>query len=114
MKTEEREQRASAVTSLPGARPLTNMAERAGLIALATGVLFFCYWRQSSSAALSSDGSGNVLQAWAMLHGNVLLHNWWVSDVSFYTTELPQYMLIEFFAGLGPWVVHIGAAMTYT
>jgi len=49
-----------------------------------------------------------------MLHGNLLLHNWWVSDVSFYTTELPQYMLIEFFAGLGPWVVHIGAAMTYT
>ena len=30
-----------------------------------------------------------------MLHGNVLLHDWRVSDVSFYTTELPQYVLIE-------------------
>jgi len=49
-----------------------------------------------------------------MLHGNLLLHNWWVSDVSFYTTELPQYMLIEALTGLGPWVVHAGAAMTYT
>jgi hypothetical protein len=49
-----------------------------------------------------------------MLHGNLLLHNWWVSDVSFYTTELPQYMLIEAVAGLGPWVVHAAAAMTYT
>jgi hypothetical protein len=49
-----------------------------------------------------------------MLHGNLLLHHWWVSDVSFYTTELPQYALIEALLGLGPWVVHVGAAMTYT
>ena len=72
------------------------------LVALAAAVLFFCYWRQSRSAPLTSDGSGNVLQAWDMLHGNLLLHNWWVSDVSFYTTELPQYMLVEVLTGLGP------------
>ena len=77
-------------------------------------ILFFCYWRQSLAAPLSSDGAGNVLQAWDMLHGNLLLHHWWVSDVSFYTTELPQYALIEALLGLGPWVVHVGAAMTYT
>ena len=63
---------------------------------------------------LSSDGSGNILQAWDMLHGNLLLTHWWVSDVSFYTTELPQYALIEAISGLGPWVVHAAAAMTYT
>ena len=63
---------------------------------------------------MPSDGSGNVLQAWDMLHGNPLLRDWWVSDVSFYTTELPQYMLIEAVGGLGPWVVHAAAAMTYT
>ena len=55
-----------------------------------------------------------MLQAWDMLHGNLLLHHWWVSDVSFYTTELPQYMLVEALTGLGPWVVHAAAAMTYT
>src|SRR5690242_4150049 len=83
-------------------------------ILLAAAVLCFCYWRQSQSVVLSSDGASNVLQAWDMLHGNLLLHNWWVSDVSFYTTELPQYMLIEALLGLGAWVVHVAAAMTYT
>jgi hypothetical protein len=86
----------------------------AGLFALAAATLFFCYWRQSQSVPLSSDGASNVLQAWDMLHGNLLLHNWWVSDLSFYTTELPQYMLIEAVLGLGPWVAHVAAAMTYT
>jgi hypothetical protein len=84
------------------------------LVVLAAAVLFFCYWRESQAVPLPSDGSGNVLQAWDMLHGNLLLRNWWVSDVSFYTTELPQYMLIEALTGLGPWVVHVAAAMTYT
>jgi hypothetical protein len=109
-----REQQAPAVTAEPAGRGGVTYAKWAAVVVAAVAVLFFCYWRQSLSAPLSSDGSGNVLQAWAMLHGNLLLHNWWVSDVSFYTTELPQYMLIEVFAGLGPWVVHIGAAMTYT
>jgi hypothetical protein len=82
----------------------------AGVVA----ILFFCYWRQSQSVPLPSDGAGNVLQAWDMLHGNLLLRHWWVSDVSFYTTELPQYMLIEALLGLGTQVVHVAAAMTYT
>ena len=103
-----------ALTPGPARKPAAALAVRAGLVALAAAVLFFCYWRQSQAVPLSSDGSSNVLQAWAMLHGNLLLHNWWVSDVSFYTTELPQYMLIEALAGLGPWVVHAAAAMTYT
>jgi len=115
MKTERREQRAGAVTAPSAGHQRTTRAERAGLIALAIGVLFFCYWRQSLSAALSSDGSANVLQAWAMLHGNVLLHGWRVSDVSFYPTELPQYVLIEAVRGAAsPAVVHVAAAMTYT
>jgi hypothetical protein len=48
-----------------------------------------------------------------MLHGNVLLHGWWLSDVAFYTTELPQYMLVELVRGLTADVVHVAAAMTY-
>jgi hypothetical protein len=107
----------TAVIARPGRPARTPAAARAvpaGLVALAAAILFFCYWRQSQTAPLSSDGSSNVLQAWDMLHGNLLLENWWVSDVSFYTTELPQYMLIEVLTGLGPWVVHAAAAMTYT
>ena len=61
-----------------------------------------------------SDGASQELQAWAMLHGNVLLRGWSLSDVSFYTTELPEYMLIESLRGLTPGVVQIAAALTYT
>jgi len=95
--------------------PRGRRTGRAGLIAGVAAILFFCYWRQSLSVSLSSDGSSNVLQAWDMLHGNLLLSHWQVSDVSFYTTELPQYMLVEAVGGgLGVWVVHVAAAMTYT
>ena len=87
---------------------------RAGVVVLAAAVLFVCYWRQSLTQPISSDGAANALQAWDMLHGNLLLHGWLLSDVSFYTTELPQYMLIEAIRGLGPGVVNLAAAMTYT
>jgi hypothetical protein len=87
---------------------------RAAVVVLAAAVLFVCYWRQSLTQPVSSDGAANALQAWDMLHGNLLLHGWLLSDVSFYTTELPQYMLIEAIRGLGPGVVNVAAAMTYT
>jgi hypothetical protein len=85
-----------------------------GAPAVAAAVLFVCYLRQSQTVAVGSDGASNALQAWDMLHGNLLLHGWWLSDVSFYTTELPQYMLVEAVHGLGPGVIHIAGAMTYT
>ena len=81
---------------------------------LAGAVLFTCYLHLSRTAPVDSDGASNVLQAWDMLHGNPMLRGWVLSDVSFYTTELPQYALIELIRGLSPDVVHIGAAMTYT
>jgi hypothetical protein len=87
---------------------------RAAAVVLAAAVLFVCYWRQSLTQPISSDGAANALQAWDMLHGNLLLHGWLLSDVSFYTTELPQYMVIEAVRGLGPEVVNLAAAMTYT
>ena len=87
---------------------------RAAVVVLAAAVLFVCYWRQSLTQPISSDGAANALQAWDMLHGNLLLHGWLLSDVSFYTIELPQYMLIEAVRGLGPGVVNLAAAMTYT
>jgi len=49
-----------------------------------------------------------------MLHGNWLLHGWTIADVTYYTTEVPQYMLIEMVHGLSADVVHIAGAMTYT
>jgi hypothetical protein len=95
---------------LPGIRRLSwPAAVAAGVVAL------FCYALRVAGAFMAqSDGAGNMLQAWAMLHGNLLLHGWYVSDVSFYTTELPEYMLVVAAYGLRPEVVHICAALTYT
>jgi hypothetical protein len=83
-------------------------------IALAAVIGFTLYLRQSSTVAVGSDGASVALQAWDMLHRNLLLHGWAMSDVSFYSTELPQYMLLELLRGLSPDVVHLGGAMTYT
>jgi hypothetical protein len=83
-------------------------------IALAATVLFILYLRQSKSVTVGSDGGSIALQAWDMLHGNFLLRGWAMSDVSFYSTELLQYALLEWARGLSPDVVHVGGAMTYT
>ena len=81
---------------------------------LAAAVLMFCYLRIAGVTQVNSDGAGLVWQAWDMLHGNVVLHGWWATDVSFYTTELPEYLVVTAFAGLRPEVVHICSALTYT
>jgi hypothetical protein len=81
---------------------------------LSAAVLFVCYLHISRSVPTNSDGAANALQAWDMLHGNLLLHNWWLSDVSFYTTELPEYMVVELVRGLNADVVHVAGALTYT
>jgi len=83
-------------------------------VAAGAVVLFCCALREAGAISVQSDGAGIVLQAWALLHGNLLLHGWYVSDVSFYTTELPEYMLVVAASGIRPEVVHVCAALTYT
>ena len=83
--------------------------------ALAAVALFFCYLRISGTQAVTSDGASQALQAWDILqHGNWLLKGWSLTDVSFYTTELPEYVLVDAVRGLGPADVHTAAAITYT
>jgi hypothetical protein len=81
--------------------------------ALAAAGLFTLYLQVSRTYPENSDEANILLMAWDMLHGHVMLHGWWLSDVSFYTTELPQYVLLESFLGLHPDTAHVGAAMTY-
>jgi hypothetical protein len=83
-------------------------------LAVAAVVLFLCYLRLSATAPDNSDGTDQALQAWDMLHGNWLLSGWTVGDVSYYTTELPEYAIVELIRGFGPWVIHVAAAITYT
>ncbi len=77
-------------------------------------IAFAVYLRLASTRAVNSDGSSIALAAWDMLHGNLLLHGWALADVTFYTTELPQYMLVELVRGFNQNAVHVAAAMTYT
>ena len=77
-------------------------------------VLYLCYLQISRTQPVSSDGASIALQAWDMLHGNPLLRGWTLTDVSFYTTELPEYMLVEAARGLNADVLHVAAAISYT
>jgi hypothetical protein len=81
---------------------------------LAVALLFVAYLQVSRTYPENSDESNDLLMAWDMLHGNVLLHGWYLSDVSFITTELPQYLVLERLFGLHTDTAHIAAAMTYT
>ena len=81
---------------------------------LAGALLMLAYLRVAGTTGVNSDGAGLVLQASDMLHGNLLLHGWWDTDVSFATTEMPEYMAVTKLAGVRPEVVHIAAALTYT
>ena len=92
-------------------------AARAAVIAAAAvggALLFLGYLRVSWTVAATSDGAAEALQARDMLAGNWLLHGWTLSDVSFYTTELPEYVLVEVIRPFGLGVIHIAAAATYT
>jgi hypothetical protein len=83
------------------------------VIPVVLGVLFFCFFRLASSVGTDSDGASNILQARAILNGNILLRDWQLSDVSFYTTELPEYVLVVAIRGVRADVVQICAALTY-
>jgi hypothetical protein len=81
---------------------------------LAGVILFTVYLRLSETYTLNSDSANILLMGWDLLHGHLLLPGWYMSDVSFYPTELPQYALLESFLGLHMQTAHVAAAMTYT
>ncbi len=107
------------LTSAESRLAITRRWTRAHAIALAglplfAVTLFALYLHQAMTQPLNADGSSNALQAWAMLHGNLLLSHWSLTDVTFYLTELPEYALVEAVHGLDSDVVAISSAITYT
>ena len=106
---------APAASPAPGSSPaVIRRLFTSAAVVLAVVLLFLAYLQVSRTYAENSDESNDLLMAWDMLHGNVLLHGWYLSDVSFYTTELPQYATLEHFLGLHADTAHVAAAMTYT
>ncbi len=96
-------------------RPDTRQRLAAIAAYLLAGLLLFgVYLRLSQTYQLNSDSANILLMGWDLLHGNLLLHGWYMSDVSFYPTELPQYALLESVLGPHFATAHVAAAMTYT
>ena len=83
------------------------------IAAAGIAVLAVAYYLQARTIATISEGGSQALQGWDMLHGNLLLHGWSLSDVSFYTTELPEYALVELVRGLNTWTIPLAAAISY-
>ena len=110
----DRPVRAAGQADAPRSTPARERLLTVFAFAVAAVVLFAAYYGKARTIPPAADGSSNALEAWDMLHGNVLLHGWSLSDVSFYTTELPEYALVEAVRGLGPYVVYTSAALTYT
>jgi hypothetical protein len=81
---------------------------------LAGGAFFLGYFRLSTTYPENSDMANILLMGADLLHGNLLLHGWHMSDVAFYPTELVQYALLESVFGLHMTTAHVAAAMTYT
>jgi hypothetical protein len=97
--------------SLPG-RAGRRWLTAAGWIVGGVALLAF-FVRISLNFPLNSDESNNALQAWDMLHGNLLLHGWILGDVSFYTFELPIIALTEVFFGLSNLSSYVASALVY-
>src|SRR5580692_3111761 len=104
------------VRERPSAAPAVMRRRLLAVLAAAAGVvlLFVAYVQLSRTYTENSDSANILLMSWDMLHGNLLLHGWYLSDVSFYTTELPQYAMLEGLIGLHTDTAHVAAAMTYT
>jgi hypothetical protein len=76
--------------------------------------LFYEFLHLSQTYAENSDEANILLMANDMLHGNIYLSGWNVSDVPFISTELPQMALLVWVFGLNLYTAHIAAALTYT
>jgi hypothetical protein len=101
----------SAPTVLDDRRP-TWLWRGLAAVGVAVG-LFFSYLAMSRTQPTNADGASTALQAWDVLHGNILLGGW-ISDVPFYTNELLVLLLAELRYGLNADVVHVCAAVEYT
>jgi hypothetical protein len=97
----------------PARRPWVIVGRATVLATVAVG-LFLAYLRMSRTQHVDADGASQALQGWDLLHGNLLLGGWTVSDVSFYTNEVVLFAIVEAINGLNADAIHIVAAILYT
>jgi hypothetical protein len=98
----------------PPRRSLSARLGPVGLLVLVTAVFFSLSLAQSMRQVWNADTANVTLQGWDMVHGQVLLHGWWSTDVNFYTFDLPIYALSVLAFGLTSTAPHVAGAIVYT
>ena len=96
-------------SSWPARRWLIAIAWTLGVVAM-----FLVNLRLSQTVAVDSDGATDALEALDILHGNVLLHGWMIGDVTFITTEIPEYVMVMAVHGFSAGLPHVTGAISYT
>jgi hypothetical protein len=76
-------------------------------------VLVFLYGTMGRTFPAHSDDATGILEGDAFLHGNYLLRGWTVSNISYYTTDLPFYIIGVLFRGVHPSLLRDVPAVIY-
>lgn len=81
-------------------------------------ILFLMLYKVSTTVDLTSDFASIVLEAQSVLSGNIFLTGWSLTNISFYTTDLPFYVLFMIFTGfkhqlmnLVPTFIYVGVIL---
>ena len=84
------------------------------IFALVTVAFYLLCLANSDTTPWDADTSAVFLQGWDLVHGHLLLHGWWSSDVNFYTFDAPIYGICGLIFGMGNQALHIAGAVIYT
>jgi hypothetical protein len=98
----------------PGAARSRPRLTAAAAMAAAALVIFALSLAQSVTSLWDADTASVSLQGWDLVHGHLLLHGWWASDVNFYTFDAPIYGLCLAVLGFGDTALHVAGALIYT
>jgi hypothetical protein len=84
------------------------------ILALVTVAFYLLCLANSDTTPWDADTSAVFLQGWDLVHGHLLLHGWWSSDVNFYTFDAPIYGICGLIFGMGNQALHVAGAVIYT
>lgn len=82
-------------------------------VAVGVVVLFLMFRRLSLTGLLNSDDTYLLLEANAILHGNILLTGWTIPDDTFQTSLVPMYVVGVAARGVSNSLVHTAGALIY-
>lgn len=82
------------------------------IIALVAGVLYigFVTWL-CSFITIDSDKANHLLQAYDIVHGNLFLEDWYMTGITFWTTDLIFYELAAILAGISRNAIYIAGGL---